>query len=82
MGWVWVCPDLPDHGIILVSAVCVSHPSAAQPLKQPPELHVRGIGLRWSPGQAISAADRYQAWFTPEKREGAGNPLDSGYVCA
>ena len=79
---MWVCPDLPDHGINLVSAVSVGHPSVARPLNQPPELYVRGISLHWSPGQAILAANRYQAWFTPEKRAGGGNPLDSGYVCA
>ena len=32
--------------------------------------------MRWSPGQAISTADRSKARFTPEKREGGGNPLD------
>ena len=71
-GWVWVCPDLPDHGMILVSALGVGHPSAAQPLKQPPELHVRGICLRWSPGQAISDADRYQGGLPPKNARERG----------
>ena len=43
-----VCPDLPDHGIILVSAVCVGHPSAAdryQGVYPPKNARERGFRL-------------------------------------